>query len=283
MIRDLQVKIGVLTKRSKNTGVIFDRQAFSSKAKFAIWFIKHDERGEGLAAWMDIISIWAFGTVDHINTTQWLTEIHQSKTIGLKESVDMAYAHSMSTQYPMVFVGASKDQIWSSTTIKMLESYKVWHENGGGGDGVKVRLSDMMQNAVRCHCHYCEDFVPEGKMQAMALKTANASSRFWMNLAYYIEDEYSFLLSFNLDSKHILLLLSNQIVQMCDDIHKFRRSAANVDVMDRAMAAARFAWVMLQAHTCMNGYLEDKFKHHASINNTFVFSHDTWQISWQWG
>ncbi len=111
----------MLTKWSKNAGEIFDLQALSSKAEFAIWFIKHNEAGEGLAAWVDIISVWAFGMVDHINTTQWLTEIHQSKTIGLKGSIDVDYAHSMSNQYPMVFVGASKDQILSSNTIKMLE------------------------------------------------------------------------------------------------------------------------------------------------------------------
>jgi hypothetical protein len=77
------------------------------------------------------------------------------------------------------------------------------------------------------------------------------------------------LLSFKLDSKHILLLLSNQIVQMCDDIHEFCSNAVNVDMMDCAMTAAHFAWVMLQANTCMSGYLKVKFKHHAAINSTF--------------
>jgi hypothetical protein len=176
----------------------------------------------------------------------------------------------MSTRYPTVFVGASKDQILSSTTIKMLESYDAWCGNGGGGDGVKARLSDTMQNTVRRHRQYCEDFLPVGKMQAIALKTANESSGFWMNLTYYIENEYSLLSSFTLDSKHILLLLSNQKVQMCNDIHKFRSKAANVDVMDHATAAACLAWVMLQAHTCMSRYLKNKFKHLMAINSTFI-------------
>jgi hypothetical protein len=62
----------------------------------------------------------------------------------------------------MVFVGASKGQILSSTTIKMLESYNTWRGNGGGGDGVKARLSDTMQNAVCHHGQYCEGFLPAG-------------------------------------------------------------------------------------------------------------------------
>ncbi len=76
--------------------------------------------------------------------------------------------------------------------------------------------------------------------------------------------------SFKLNSKHILLLLSNQIVQMCNDIYKFCSNGERVDVTDHAMAAACFAWVTLQAHTCMRGYLKDKIKHHTTINSTFV-------------
>jgi hypothetical protein len=34
VVQDLQSKVDVLTKRSKNTGVIFNQQAFSSKSEF---------------------------------------------------------------------------------------------------------------------------------------------------------------------------------------------------------------------------------------------------------
>ncbi len=78
------------------------------------------------------------------------------------------------------------------------------------------------------------------------------------------------LSSFTLDSKHILLLLSNQIVQMCDKIHEFCSKVANVGMTDHATAAACLAWVMLQAHTCMSRYLKDKFKHNMAINRTFI-------------
>ncbi len=65
---------------------------------------------------------------------------------------------------------------------------------------MEARLSNTMQTAVHRHRQYCEDFLPAGEMWAMALTMANASSGLWMNLAYYIEDEYSLLLSFKLDS-----------------------------------------------------------------------------------
>jgi hypothetical protein len=87
----------------------FDWQAFSSEAKFRIWFIKHNEAGDGLAGWVNIISIEALSAADHVDTTQWLTEIPCSMTIGMKGSIDVTYT----THYPTIFVGASKDQILS--------------------------------------------------------------------------------------------------------------------------------------------------------------------------
>ncbi len=76
MMRDLQVKVYTLTERSKSTGVIFDCKAFSSETEFVLWLSIKNPSGEGLAAWVDIIFIWAFGTANHIDSTPWITELH---------------------------------------------------------------------------------------------------------------------------------------------------------------------------------------------------------------
>ena len=104
----------------------------------------------------------------------------------------------------------------------------------------------------------------------MALRTAEAASTFWERLVAYVDDEYSSLMSFHLLAKHVLLLLSNQVVQICDDIFEFCGNAANVDITERAAAAARFAWVTLQAQNFMSAYHKDKFRHHHALNSTFV-------------
>ncbi len=49
--------------------------------------------------------------------------------------------------------------------------------------------------------------------------------RFWHALVAYLDDEYSMLTSCNLLPKHILLLLSNQVVQICDDLFDYRDKA----------------------------------------------------------
>jgi hypothetical protein len=86
----------------------------------------------------------------------------------------------------------------------------------------------------------------------------------------YLDDEYSLLESFKLSSKHVLLLLSNQVVQICNDLFEFRSNASSVDLGNMAAAVAHFAWVMLQVIGCMNGYLKERFRHHRAINSIFV-------------
>ncbi len=87
---------------------------------------------------------------NHINQTQWLTKLECSRKVGLKGSVDISYAHSMSTCYPTLFVGSAKDQILSTTTIKMFDSHDAW-QGDGSGDGNKQWLMDTLAVAIRRH------------------------------------------------------------------------------------------------------------------------------------
>ena len=78
------LKVDVLTERSKNTGVIFQQVAFSSEAEFSHWYANLNPSGSGLTAFVVLVSIWTFASVDQIDTSQWLNEIHRSKAVGLK-------------------------------------------------------------------------------------------------------------------------------------------------------------------------------------------------------
>ncbi len=78
------------------------------------------------------------------------------------------------------------------------------------------------------------------------------------------------LTSFDLPAKQTLLLLSQQVVHICDDLFEFRNQAKGVDVSNRASTATRYAWVSLQALGCMEGYLRDKFRKHPGINSTYM-------------
>jgi hypothetical protein len=75
---------------------------------------------------------------------------------------------------------------------------------------------------------------------------------FWQMLSAYIEEEISMLSSFNMLEKNICLLMSNQVVQICDDLAEFRSNARNVAV-DNLETGARYAWVTLQSLNCMEG------------------------------
>jgi hypothetical protein len=91
-----------------------------------------------------------------------------------------------------------------------------------------------------------------------------------------ISKEYFLVALFKLPPTHILFLLSNQVVQICNDIFEYWSNAPNVEVSKQGTAAAYCAWVTLQAQqNCMSGYLREKFRHHQALNSTFIhiFTH----------
>jgi hypothetical protein len=146
MVCNLQAMVDLLTERSKNTVVIFNHHAFASKMEFTVWYMGKNPSGDGLAAFVDVISIWSFGATNQIDSLQWLHEKHRLKAIRLKGGLyDVWYAFSMTSQYPTQFVGKNKKNITSTTTIKMLESFYAWRRNGIG-DGTKEQLEDTFQN-----------------------------------------------------------------------------------------------------------------------------------------
>ena len=78
------------------------------------------------------------------------------------------------------------------------------------------------------------------------------------------------LTSFSLPAKQMLLLLSNQVVHICDDLFEFCNQVKGVDVSNRVACASRYARVTLHALGCMERYLKDKFRKHPRINSTYM-------------
>ncbi len=158
LMHELQAKVDVLTKYSKNTGVIFQQIAFSSKAECLYWYTPLNSAGLGLAAFVDLVSIWAFASGDHVDTSQWLNKLHWMKSVELKGgNADAVYTHSMSWRYPASFVGKDKNLILSTMTIKILELYDAWRGTIMGDNQKECLMSDL-QMAVHHHCQYCDNF-----------------------------------------------------------------------------------------------------------------------------
>ena len=266
-LKTLEARVQTLAERARGTSVVFHKLAFSLEAEFGRWYLALNPSGEGPSAFVDIVSIWSFAPSE-AGTAEWLVEIHRSKLIGFMASADTLYAHSMTTRYPRVFVG-KVESILSSHTIKMLESVETWRGNGMG-DGSKETLLDRLRFAVASHASYCEDYLPEGPLRQAALQTAQDTQLFFQNLASYLDEELTMLTSFNLPSKQTLLLLSNQVVHICDDLFEYRNQAKGVDITNRVVTSVRYAWVTLQALGCMEAYLKDKFRKHPGINSTYM-------------
>jgi hypothetical protein len=268
LVTTLEAKVQILSERAKNTGVLFHDVAYASEKEFALAYHPANSSGQGSAGFVDIISIWNFATIDHGDSGSWLTEQKNAKSVGYTHALDAKYAYSMGVRYPSAFAGSDKEDITSTSTIKMLKSIVTWRGNGLG-DGYKEKLTESMTQAIRSHKKYCDDFVPKGWLREHALRSGQYTQYFWQMLSAYIEEEISMLSSFSMLEKNICLLMSNQVVQICDDLAEFRSNARNVAV-DNLETGARYAWVTLQSLNCMESYLKAQFRRHQGINATFM-------------
>lgn len=270
-LHTLAASMGTLESRMHTTGISFGGFNFTSDEEFATWFMSQNPRGFGMAGFVDVVSIWVF-----LNTSQssaeWLSMLEKSTKLGFGP-LDTSYIHSMTYKYPPQFAGKTS-VILSTEHIKMLKSMNDWRgttsEGMSMGDGVRDRLLTDMRSAVTNHAQYCRDHLPEGKLRAMALQTGIDTSAFFTSMVGYIEAEITTLGNLNIQDNHILLLLSNQVVRMCDDIHEIRTHGSRSSLDNLPLAAARFASVTLRALACMQTFAKARFKDHPAINSAYM-------------
>ena len=74
----------------------------------------------------------------------------------------------------------------------------------------------QLQYAVKSHASYCEDYLADRPVQQAALHTAQVTQHFFQSIVAYLDDELAMLTSFSLLAKQMLLLLSNQVVHICE-------------------------------------------------------------------
>ncbi len=215
----------------------------------------------------DIISMWQFLAASHSgNASNWLSQEGNAKAIGFSKTINAKHAFTMSIIYPLALAGSNKTELLVNTLLNMLKLVECWH--GGTGNGAKEKLTNAMMQAARAHKKYCEDYVPVEWLRDHAIMNGQYTHQFWLSLALYIEDQIILLQTFKLPKKSICLLMSHQVIQICNDLSKFQTNAWNMS-FNSLDAGARYAWVCLQALQCMDGYLHAKFGQHQGINTTF--------------
>jgi hypothetical protein len=172
-------------------------------------------------------------------------------------------------RYPRQLFGKGALVVTSTTVIKALKDWSDWM-GVGGIDGNKQKLTQGMALAACRHRQYFKANISSQDLRDLALATAEATVTFWSSFVVYLYDEYTLLTLFKLKVKSVLLLLLNQVVQICDDLFEFSSTASGIDLTNKLATAAQYAWVTLQALSVMKSYLKNKFRHHPAISSTFT-------------
>ena len=268
LVQNLDVQQKVLLDRTKSKGMIFKELAFASEEEFNRFYTEANVTGRGLAAFVDLVSIWCYTSPEQVSTPDWLQNLHRSMATGFATSIETQYVNSMRNRYPVPFVG-SASSVSATQTLKMFDSVDEWRGHGIG-DGTKDRLLQFLRLGINSHRTYVMDNVPQGPLRDHALKSAEYTLDFFQALVVHLDDEMNMLLSLQVPEKQIMLLLSNQVMQICEELFEIRQHAANVDTSNKVATASRFAWVTLLSLVKMDEYLKAKFKHHAAITGTFI-------------
>ena len=266
-IQTLEAKSNARSLYVGSGGFSFGKLSFPGETEFMTWFVAVNPAGKGLAAIVDIVSIWEFSSHEQVSSTDWLQSYHRSTSSGFKSTLEPHYATTFANRYPKAFVG-SVDMILPTDRIKIFSSIASWRGNGIG-DGLKERLISSLRLAVARHRTYCEDNLPSGTFREHAIQSSTFTLAFFLTLVTHFDDEMSMLTSIGLPEKEVMLLISNQLVQICDDLYVPRQHATNVDNSNSAAAAARYAWVSFQALDKM-GEFGKSLQTHPSINTTYT-------------
>ena len=271
MIRELETRVDVLTARAKHGGVTIGDKTFQSEVEFQAFWHNHDPAGNGLAACVDFIAlIEGFGAGENLSTQDFLNTNDKSRRVNLRMG-EAAFGASFKRRYLECIAGkTSNNRIASSVTLPILKKWTDWMGNGHSGDGFKDSIGRMVDQACINHRQYLDDAGLPDELKSLARKTADVAKAWWLELANYLDNEYLMLDSYKLASDQILLLLSQQLVQIFEDIYEVRAPAGNTDITNRSSAVVRYGWATLQAHSVMASYSEAKFRDHRSIAGTFI-------------
>ena len=164
----------------------------------------------------------------------------------------------MQNKYPVPFVG-TVETVLATDTIKCFRNLQAWQGNGLG-DGIKERLVSALRVGIARHKRYCLDNLPRGILRDHAIKSGKFSLDFFQAFVSHADDEINMLITLGLKEKQVMLLVSSQLIQICDDLFELRQDAANVDTTNKGLTAVRFAWVTLRALNKMADYLHDKLR-----------------------
>ena len=264
----LEAKLEVQLDRSKGQGIIFGELAFPSEADFFHWFTPLNSTGRGMAAFVDINTIWVFASLEQVTTADWLQMQQRSMASGYTNMLETQYASAMTNRYPTSLVGAVKG-VLPRDTIEAFKSLEGWRGNGMG-DGNKERLLVALRQGVDRHRVYCMDNLPPGPYREHALRSGQATSDWYQSFFSFCDDELNMLASVRLSEDKFLTLVSQETVSIFDEAYEFHQQAINVDPSNKAMTAGRYAWVTLQTLGLMEEYKKARFRNHPSIAGTFI-------------
>ena len=88
MVQRLETQHAVFMDRSKSQGVLFHELAFVLELEFVQFFLMANPTGKGVAAFVDLILVWTFASMEQVATNNWLQTFHKSLSTGFTNTLE---------------------------------------------------------------------------------------------------------------------------------------------------------------------------------------------------
>lgn len=269
-LTELQAKVDVQTDRANNgSGFSFHEWNFSSERSFMAMYLDANVSGAGPAAFVDINSIWTHASLYQATNESWLQTHHRSLATGFTNSLESEYASTFRNPYPPAFVGSSTT-VLPTQVIHIFKCRETWRGRGVG-DGAREHLLASLRLSVQRQKRYCEDNLQAGIVRETAIQTGAYTERALTAFFNMLDDQISMLHSLGLKEKQYMLLVTHEMLHMCDELFKFRQMAVNVDYGNKAATAARYAWVTLQALSKLDEFIRLGSNHPVFVGSFVTF------------
>ena len=133
---------------------------------------------------------------------------------------------SFNTCYPDPIAGNDK-LFGADQTLPIFKSIARWLGHGAG-DGSKERLRSLLALSCRRHADYCNVNLPQGgPIRDTALSTGMYVQCTVLKLINMFDDQISQLSALGLKEKYIMLLVSHELIHVCDKLYKIRQQGVN--------------------------------------------------------
>lgn len=223
-----------------------------------------------LAIFVDAVSLMAHSMDGYKTPTELAEQVKLMISCGIADGECHRTIFSFSAMYPSGLLTNDKTEVKEGETFPMLKSKGIW-KGSMGYTGARAKFLEKIDVATQKAHTYISLHTKPGRLRELCLAMSRASQQFHHDLFTYLDNDFERLVQFGINEKDCLILVSDQIHIVFEQLFKKRMHLASFSQLnDLSEYAAQLAHISLKAHGIMDEFSRAGFEGHGMLGNAFV-------------